>query len=244
VVIAGDVTAEEVRQLVDEHYAPLENTAEPGPRVRTPEPEPIAARRVQMVDARAATPVIQRTYLAPSYTAAEPGEAEALEVLAQVLGGGATSRIYRSLVVKSESAAAAGAGYSGDGLDSGSFYVYAVPASGVEVDTVEAELDAVLADVIADGVAEEELERARSRLIASTVYALDSQSRLARIFGVALTNGRTVEDVLNWTDRIEAVTAEDVQAAAAEVLRIERSVTGILLPEEPQREAATTETRN
>jgi zinc protease len=89
-----------------------------------------------------------------------------------------------------------------------------VPAAGVEVDTVEAELDAVLADIIADGVREEELERARSRLIASTVYALDSQSRLARIFGVALTNGRTVEDVVNWTDRIEAVTAEDVQAAA------------------------------
>jgi zinc protease len=244
VVIAGDITAEEVRELVDEHYAPLENTAEPGPRMRTPEPEPIAARRVQMVDARAATPVVQRTYLAQSYTTAEPGEAEALEVLAQVLGGGATSRIYRSLVVESGSAAAAGAGYSGDGLDSGSFYVYAVPAAGVDIGTVEAELDAVLADVIAEGVTQEELDRARSRLIASTVYALDSQSRLARIFGIALSNGRTVEDVVNWTDRIEAVTGEDVQAAARKVLRIERSVTGILLPEEPQREAATSDTQN
>jgi zinc protease len=244
VVIAGDVTEEEVRKLVDEHYAPLENTAEPGPRMRTPEPDPIAARRVQMVDARAATPVIQRTYLAPSYTTAKPGEAEAIEVLAEVLGGGATSRIYRSLVVEAESAAAAGAGYSGDGLDNGAFYVYAVPAAGLEVDTVEAELDAVLADVVADGVTEEELERARSRLIASTVYALDSQSRLARIFGVALTNGRTVDDVVNWTDRIEAVTGDDVQAAARQVLGIEGSVTGILLPEEPQHEAATTGTRN
>ena len=212
--------------------------------MRTPEPDPIAARRVQMVDARAATPVVQRTYLAPSYTTAEPGEAEALEVLAQVLGGGATSRIYRALVVESEQAAAAGAGYSGDGLDSGTFYVYAVPAAGVEVDTVESEFDAVLADVIADGVTQEELERARSRLIASTVYALDSQGQLARMFGVALTNGRTVEDVVNWTDRIEAVTGEDVQAAAREVLAIERSVTGILLPEVPQRAAATTDTQN
>jgi zinc protease len=244
VVIAGDVTADEVRALVDEHYAPLENTAEPGPRMRTPEPEPIAARRVHMVDARAATPVVQRTYLAASYTVAEPGKAEALEVLAQALGGGATSRLYRSLVVESEHAAAAGAGYSGDGLDSGTFYVYAVPAAGIAVDTVEAELDEVLADIIADGITQEELERARSRLIASTVYALDSQSRLARIFGVALSNGRTVEDVVEWTDRIEAVTAEDVQAAAREVLRIERSVTGILLPEALQREAATSDTQN
>jgi zinc protease len=244
VVVAGDVTAEDVRRLVDEHYAPLENTADPGPRMRTPEPEPIAARRVQMVDDRAASPVIQRTYLAPSYPTAAPGEAEALEVLAQVLGGGATSRLYRSLVVDSKVAAAAGANYSGDGLDGGTFTVYAVPAADAVVETVESELDAVLADIVADGVSAEELERARSRLIASTVYALDSQHRLAFMFGVALTNGRTVDDVVNWSGRVEQVTGEDVKAAAEQILRIERSVTGVLLPEEPRRQAATTEPRD
>jgi zinc protease len=244
VVVAGDVTAEEVRALADKHYAPLENIADPGPRVRTPEPEPIAARRVQLVDARAATPVIQRTYLAPSYPTAKPGEAEALEVLAQVLGGDATSRLYRSLVVQSKSADAAGANYSGGGLDNGSFVVYAVPSAGGEVDTVESEIDAVLADIAADGVSDDELERSRNRLIASTVYALDSQSRLAQMFGSALINGRTVEDVLTWSDRIEAVTGEDVQAAAEKVLRIERSVTSVLLPQEPRRAAATTQPEN
>jgi zinc protease len=244
VVVAGDVTAEEVRALADKHYAPLENTADPGPRVRTPEPEPIAARRVQLVDARAASPVVQRTYLAPSYTTSEPGEAEALDVLAQVLGGDATSRLYRSLVVESKSAAAAGAYYSGDGLDSGSFVVYAVPTADGAIETVESELDAVLAEIAADGVSDDELERSRNRLIASTVYALDSQVRLARMFGAALINGRTAQDVLTWTDRIEAVTGADVKAAAGKVLRIERSVTGILLPEEPGRQAATTAPQN
>jgi zinc protease len=244
VVVAGDVTPEEVRALADKHYAPLQNTADPGPRVRTPEPEPIAARRVQLVDARAATPVIQRTYLAPGYTTAAPGEAEALEVLAQVLGGGATSRLYRSLVVQSKSAVAAGASYSGDGLDSGTFVVYAVPAAGGKVDGVESELDAILAEIAADGVSDDELERSRNRLIASTVYSLDSQFQLAYMFGVALTNNRTVEDVVGWSERIEAVTGEAVKAAAGKVLRIERSVTGILLPEQPGRQAATTTPQN
>jgi zinc protease len=244
VVVAGDVTPKEVRALADKHYAPLQNTADPGPRVRTPEPEPIAARRVQLVDARAATPVIQRTYLAPSYTTAGPGEAEALEVLAQVLGGGATSRLYRSLVVQSKSAVAAGASYSGDGLDSGTFVVYAVPAAGGKVDGVESELDAILAEIAADGVSDDELERSRNRLIASTVYSLDSQFQLAYMFGVALTNNRTVEDVVGWSERIEAVTGEAVKAAAGKVLRIERSVTGILLPEQPGRQAATTTPQN
>jgi zinc protease len=244
VVVAGDVTPEEVRALAEKHYAPLDNTANPGPRVRTPEPEPIAARRVQLVDGRAATPVIQRTYLAPSYSTAEPGTAEALEVLAQVLGGGQTSRLYRGLVVQAQSAAAAGASYSGDGLDHGTFVVYAVPAAGGGIDAVETELDVVIADVAADGVTDDELQRARNRLIASTVYALDSQYRLAFMFGVALTNERTVEDVLGWTQRIEAVTAEDVRKVAEEILRIERSVTGVLLPEELRRQAETTAPRN
>ncbi|MFW6076703.1 MAG: M16 family metallopeptidase [Hyphomicrobiales bacterium] len=243
-VVAGDVNAGEVRELAETHYGPLENTADPGPRLRTAEPEPIAARRVELVDARAASPMLQRIYLAPSYPTAEAGTAEALEVLAQVLGGGSTSRLYRSLVVESGSAAAAGAGYSGDGLDSGSFYVYAVPSADSTIEAVEAEIDAVLADIIADGVTEEELDRARNRLKASTVYALDSQVRLARMFGSALVNGRTVEDVITWTDRIEAVTGEQVRAAAEEVLRLERSVTGTLLPEEPARQAATTDSQN
>jgi zinc protease len=64
------------------------------------------------------------------------------------------------------------------------------------------------------------------------------------MFGVALTNNRTVEDVVGWSERIEAVTGEAVKAAAGKVLRIERSVTGILLPEQPGRQAATTTPQN
>jgi zinc protease len=242
VVVAGDVTEEEVRALAEEHYGPLENTAEPGRVVRPPEPEHIAARRVELVDARAATPVIQRVYFAPSYYTAEPGQAEALAVLAQILGAGATSRLYRELVVDAASAAAAGASYSGTSRDSGTFSVYAVPAAGGDVTAVEAELDAVIAGILADGVSDDELERARNRLIASTVYALDSQVQLAMMFGNALANGGSVDDVLTWTDRIEAVTAADVKQAAEHVLRIERSVTGLLLPEELARQAETVDT--
>jgi zinc protease len=102
VVVAGDVTPEEVRALAEKHYAPLENTADPGPRVRTPEPEPIAARRVQLVDARAATPVIQRTYLAPSYSTAEPGRRRPWRCSPRC-SAAATSRLYRGLVVQAQS---------------------------------------------------------------------------------------------------------------------------------------------
>jgi len=232
VVVVGDVSADAVLGLAQRHYGQLVNTAGPVARMRTPEPEPVAARRVLMVDARAASPVFQRSYLAPSYATAAPGEAEALEVLAELLGGGPTSRLYRSLVVQAKAAAYAEASYSGDGLDGGSFVIDAAPNPGGGLDAIEAGIDAVIAAVAAEGVSEEELERARNRLIADNVFALDGQFELANLFGEALSTGRTVEDVLGWTRRVEQVTAENVKTAAAKVLRIERSVTGILLPED------------
>jgi zinc protease len=228
-IVAGDVTLDEVKKLAEEHYGKLTNTFDVSTRIRTEEPEPLAPRRVTLTDARAASPVIQRTYLTVSYATAQKGEAEALDVLAELLGGGATSRLYRKLVVEKRLASYAGAWYSGDGLDSGTFGVYASPNPGGKVEPAEAEIDAVLEEIKANGITADELARTKATLIAETVYARDNQGNLARNFGSSLTTGTTVKDVLEWPDRVEAVKLEDVKAAAAKTLDIRRSVTGILL---------------
>ena len=203
------------------------------PRQREAEPPHEAARRVVLRDARVDSPRYRRMYLAPSYRTAEPGEGPALEVLAQILGGGTTSRLYRQLVVEQKVAILAGSWFSGDFLDSGSFGLYGAPVPGTDVEALEAAMEKAIGDLIANGVTDEELEDAKKLLIADTIYAIDSQSTLARIFGVALTSGQTVQDVQEWPERIEKVTAEQVQAVAKKYLRVERSVTGILLGLEP-----------
>jgi zinc protease len=58
---------------------------------------------------------------------------------------------------------------------------------------------------------------------------------MARIYGSTLTTGGTVEDIENWPDRIRAVTADAVKAAAARYLDQSRSVTGYLLPAKEDR---------
>jgi zinc protease len=229
-VVAGDVTREEVEKLADEYYGRLKNTFEPQPRRRPAEPDPVAARRIAMTDPRAGSPIFQRDYLAPSYTTAAPHEAEALDVLAEILGGGPTSRLYRRLVVQERAASYTAAWFSGDALDSGNFGVYGAPVPGVSLDRVESEIDAVLAEVLKSGVTPDEIARAKNRLLAEAVYALDNQGSLARMFGVALSTGRTVDDVLNWEKRIEAVTPDDIKSAATRILDIRRSVTGTLAP--------------
>ncbi len=111
VVVAGDVTEDEVKTLAQETYGKLARRADTPRRVRLREPPADAARLVTLSDPRVTQPSFRRFYLAPSEHTGKPGEAEALEVLADILGGGSTSRLYRQLVVEQGIAAGAGAGY-------------------------------------------------------------------------------------------------------------------------------------
>jgi zinc protease len=234
VVIAGDTTPEEVRKLAENNYAKVERRTEIGPRKRPQEPVPVAVRQLTMADPRVAQPSFQRSYLVPSSNTAKPGEAEALDVLAHVLGSGETSRIYRALVVDQKIAASAGGWYQGTALDASRFGVFATPLPGVPFAKVEDSLDAVIADVASGGITAAELERAKTKLIADAVYAHDNQATMARWYGAALTTGATVEMVEAWTNDVRAVTPDAVREAARKWLDKRRSVTGYLVKELPQ----------
>jgi zinc protease len=230
VVIAGDVDAAEVRRLAEETYGKIERRTEIAPRRRPQEPPPRAERSLVYADARVQQPRLQRNYLVPSYaSAATPGEAEALEVLAYLLGSGPNSRLYRALVVDQGVAVDVGAWYQGTALDHSTFGVSGRPRAGIALPQLEKAIDAVIADFITSDIPEDELNRAKTRLIAAAVYAQDSQARLARWYGAALMTGSTIADVQAWPDRIRTVTAESVRAAARTWLDKRRSVTGYLI---------------
>jgi zinc protease len=236
VVVAGDVTAEEVKALAEKTYGAVKRRADIGPRERPQEPEPMSIRQVTLADPRVGQPSLQRSYLAPCYRTAKPGEAEALDVLANVLGSGSTSRLYRALVVEQGIATNAGAYYSGTALDSTRFGVFASPQPNVSLSQLEVALDAALDEVASKGITADELARAKTRMVADAVYAQDNQATLARWYGAALTTGSTVEEVLAWPDRIRAVTADAVREAAKTWLQKQRSVTGYLVKEWPKNE--------
>jgi zinc protease len=233
-VVAGDVTTEEVKKLAEETYGKIPANPDVNHRERPTEPPYIAARRLEYKDPRAGNASFHRYYVLPSYVTAEPGEAEALDLLFKIVAGGATSRLYKKLVVDEKIAATCGGDYAGWGLDSGAVSIYAVAADGVGLDDIEAKVDEVLDDVRANGVTAAELERAKKTFLANYIYDSDNQARLARRYGWGLTVGRSVNDIESWPDAISKVTLEDVQKAAAKYLDIRRSVTGWLLPEAAQ----------
>ena len=207
----------------------------PARRIRPQEPEPIAPRTVTLADPRVEQPAVKRSYLVPSSTTAAAGESPALDVLAQLMGGGSNSYLYRALVIDRPLAISADASYQGTALDDTQFTISASPKPGVEFAAVEHAIDGVIADVAQNAVRAEDLERVKTQLIAAAIYAQDNQASLARWYGAALTTGLSVDDVRSWPDRIRAVTAEQVRAAAQKWLDKKRSVTGYLIKDTTQK---------
>ena len=238
VVIGGDVTPEHALALAKETYGKVKRRTDLPPRHWPTEPQPVAARTLTLADARVELPTVQRAYLVPSFaTAKQRGESQALDLLAYILGGGNNSRLYQDLVVDRKLAVASGAWYDSASLGMTKLGLYGAPRPGVTLAQLEHGIDAVIARLIDKGVTAEELDRAKTRLIADAVYAQDSQTSMARWYGTALMTGATVNDVEHWPDRIRAVTAEQVQDAARHWLDKRRSVTGYLVKDKsPQAE--------
>jgi len=240
VVIAGDVDPQSALKLAEETYGKIPRHDGILPRNRPQEPKPAAVRSLTLADPRVEQPLMQRSYLVPSFHLAKPGESAALEMLAHILGSGSNSRLYNALVVDKHMAVGAGAWYESDAIDMSKLSVYGAPRQGVTLPQLETAVDAVIAEVVAKGVTQQEIERSKTKLIADAVYAHDSQRSMAQWYGEALATGSSVADVEHWTDRIRAVTAEQVQEAARQWLDKRRSVTGYLIKDtSPQAEKRT-----
>lgn len=228
-IVAGDITMAELKPLAEKYYGKIPSHQIP-PRVRPTEPPPEAARRVELKDSRVRQTVWNRLYIAPSYVAGEKQYADALQVLAEIFGGGVTSRLHKSLVIDKPLATSAGAYYDPDALGLTHFGISAALRPDAKVDDVEAAVNAEIKRLVEGGVTADEVERAERRLRADVVYARDSLQTGARAIGEAITTGTGIEQVESWPTRIAAVTPDQVTAAARAVFRDEGSVTGVLLP--------------
>lgn len=234
-VVAGDVDPEEVRKLAEQHYGALPANPDLPQRTRPQEPRQMAERRLVFQDARVAQPYVSRSYLAPERDSGSQEEAAALQLLAEVLGGGTTSILAEKLQFDSRKAVYTSAYYRGMALDDTTFNLSIVPAADVSLQEAEEALDDVLEQFLKDGVDADHLDRIKMQVRASQIYARDDVGSLANRYGRALSQGLTVEDVQAWPDILQDVTEEEIMAAARKVLNRDRAVTGWLTaPEKTQ----------
>jgi zinc protease len=232
-IVAGDVSTADVRVAAENAYAKVPSRPLL-PRAEFAQPQRLGETRLNVFRPDVKVPLFLRLYRTTSYTEAKPGEAEALEAFAQLLGGDTTSTLYRELVVKRKLATAAGAEYSGYARDDGEFAIYAAPRPGVKLEQIEQAIDQILAGFAKAPPVAGELQRAKTQLVADAIYQRDNQYQMASAYGQALAIGLTTDDVDQWPDRIRAVTPDQVRNAVVTDLPRRESVTGYLQPGQPQ----------
>lgn len=231
-VVSGDVTPEGVRALAEQYYGVIPANPELPERLRTEEPPQTAERRLTFRDARVAQPYVSRSYLAPERNSGDQKQAAALTLLAEVMGGGTTSYLTEKLQFDTQVAVYSSVYYRGTSLDDTTFNMIVVPAPDVTLQEVEDAMDAAVASFMIDGVDPDQLTRLKKQLRAQQIYARDNVDGIAQRYGSALTTGLIVKDVQDWPDILQAVTAEDIMAAAKVVINRDTSVTGWLVQEE------------
>ena len=237
-VVAGDVTPEEVRAMAERTYGQIDKSDGEVPTRGWREVEPLQATElIEYSDPKVRQPEWERWYLSTSYSQ-DKDFAYALDVALDVLGGGRTSRLYQALVEDQKIAVSASAGAWLSLHDTAPAVLSASPSDGVSLDDLEVAYMAVVDDVLANGFTDAEVERARNSLAASAIYQRDSQAGMANLYGSTLAIGGTVADVMDYPEDIRKVTAEDAIAALRRVLGPDQNyIEAHLLPEDAEGES-------
>jgi zinc protease len=236
-IVAGDVTGQQVHDLAQKIYGPIPKSEIPE-RVRTTSPPLEGASDITLKDATIREPNVQKAYRVPS-AHQNKKESLALEVLGEILGGGPASRLYRALVMDQKIATSAGFSYGAESWDDADAWIYATPVPGknsnADLVVLKDTLDAQLRLLIEKGVPDSELNAAKTRMEAAATYARDSLDGPAMVFGYSLATGETIDDVEYWPHNISLVTAQEVQDVAKKYLNPDTPydhspVTGYLVP--------------
>lgn len=226
-VVSGDVTLNELKPLAEKYYGVIPPGNIP-PRIHSQEPPHIAPRTVHLSDERVANKEFYRYYLAPSQVFGETKHAYALIVLANLVGAGQTSQLYRQLVLDKQLATSTSSYYDDVTLGPSLFIIHVVAAPDQPLQSIESQVDSILQSFVSNPVSEADLNRVKQNLIADTIYAQEDLKTVAYIYGQALATGLGTDYIEHWQDHIKEVTAQDVQDAARYVLNINSSVTGYL----------------
>jgi zinc protease len=230
VVITGDVDHKEVFALAEKYYGQLEGRPLPA---RKPQVEPVqdGTRRVT-VKAPAELPVLIMGYKAPVLRDVDKdSDPYALQMLAAILDGHEAARLTRKLVREDKVALSIGIDYDATARGPGMIYLYGSPSGGRTVADLESALRAEITRIQQDGVSEQELKRARAQLVAGQIYKLDSMFGQAMEIGQTESAGIPYQKIDRMLERLQQVTAAEVQAVAKKYFSDDTLTIGVLDPQ-------------
>ncbi len=239
-VVAGDVKASEVFALAQRYYGPIP-ARKFSARKNFSESPQLGVKRI-VVKAPAQLPLLVMAYHAPVLRdPAQDWQPYALEVLAGVLDGNESARLNKALVREQQLASSTGAGYDSESRGPGMFVLEGTPSENKSVAELEAGLREQITLLVRDGISEDELKRVKSQVTASEVYKRDSVFYQAMQIGQLESIGLSYKDIPLMLQKLQAVTAQQVQDVAREFLKDDNLTVATLDPQplsgKPKRKA-------
>ncbi len=236
VVVVGDVSSKAVHKLAQQHFGGL--ARETVPILRSAN-ERVAqgTKRLIMTSDKVRVPLLLMSYKVPSLGSVsssdevDRADVYALDVLAEVLDGDNSARFARHLIRGKSLATYASIGYSPASLLDTLFSISAVPAEGITLDQLEVAITSELLEIIQSPPTQVEMQRVKSQVIASRVYAMDSMESQATIIGQLESVGLDWRLKDEYIGNITKVTANDLVAVVKKYIRQDALATTQLLPE-------------
>ena len=228
-IVVGDFKSDELLPKIRQQFGGIPRGQEP-PRVRAVEPAQRGERRL-VLRKEAELPFVYMGYHVPDL---KHPDNFALEVLAYILSGGKSARIYKSLVYEKQLALYAGGGYDRESIDPNLFYFYASVMPGKTAGEVEQALTAEIERLKSERVSDRELEKAKNQIEAGFLFGQDSIFNLARqLAEYEIVAGWRVWEA--YVTGIRAVKAEDLQRVAKAYLTPDSRTVAVLIPTKTER---------
>jgi zinc protease len=231
-VLVGDMTETEARQLAETHYGAWQGGAKPS-RTWVSDPPRITSSTVTLRDANVHVPQWTRSYIAPSFgTNRDQTESRIMPLILaeEILGNARTGVLYTELVEKRKVATDVSISYNPYVLGEGTFDVTITPAAGVSMRAFARAYQEAMHTFTQSTIDATALKRARNQLKAATILARDSIQGMGFIFSQLVMIGVPPEWFNTWEAKVDAVTPAHITDAVAKTLQDETAVTGFLLP--------------
>jgi zinc protease len=223
IVVAGDVKAEKILNMVKKYFSDVPECPERRP-LSSQEPQQRGEKRVY-VKKEAKLPYVLIAYHVPSFP--DPDSA-ALDVLSSVLSG-KSGRLYKKLVRDRKVAIGAFASYNGLQIDPFLFFLGGTATEGTDGTTLEKALLEVVEEIKRKLPEEKEVQKAKNQIEATFIMGQDSiffQAELIGMFEI-LGDWRLKE---RYLQQLNEVTPDDVSRVARKYLTKENRTVGILIP--------------
>ncbi len=222
VVMAGDITLENVKALTKKYFEPIPAQTPPRP-IHTKEPEQMGEKRLY-VHKSVSSPNIMIVYHVPE---SRSKDYYALDMLDSILSEGNSSRLYKALIDEKQLAVNISTDFP-EALDPTLFNIFAICTKNTDEETLEKAIYEEIDKIVKEGVTEQELQKVKNRKLMDFYHSMETINRRARTNGTYEIFFGGYEKLFSAPEEYRKVTAEDIRRVAAAYFKKSNRTVGIL----------------